>query len=478
MRLESPELNPSGQLQSRQVCREQGGAEEAPALSWNDVPPKTQSFALIADDPDAMGARGFTHWVVVNIPASSRSLSPPIGVPGLNGQDGVGYRGACPNKGTGSHHYRFRLFALNTLLPARQYRQAELENVIRGHVLAVAELVGRYENRSGGAGLSVRGRGRSIRIGGAAWNLDPETRRFLAAIDSEPAQGQTLGSLLARASASSPSPSRKRQIRNYVLPVGPTGKTPVRIVWPSSAASSNLPIIMYFHGGAWVSGGWTSHGGLARELSERVPAILVFVEYALSPAAKFPVALEQCYAATRYIANLFREVKIAVAGDSVGGTLATAICMLALQRGTPRISGQALLCPATDAALNSPSAREFADGPWATRQMMADGWNAYIPARASASNPLISPLRAERRSLVGMPPALVITAENDVLRDEGEAYARRLAEAGTPVVSKRYQGTIHGFLDIEALAHSPAALAGRSQLVLFLRSINFTRKKA
>jgi len=180
------------------------------------------------------------------------------------------------------------------------------------------------------------------------------------------------------------------------------------------------------------------------------------------------VPIEEAYAATRYVADHAREFnvdasRIAVAGDSVGGNMAAAVTLLAKERGGPALRAQVLFYPVTDANFDDGSYNEFANGPWLTRDAMKWFWDAYAPNAADRAKVTASPLRASIDELKGLPPALVITDENDVLRDEGEAYARKLTEAGVPVTSVRYNGTIHDFVMLNALAETPATRAAIAQ---------------
>jgi acetyl esterase len=233
--------------------------------------------------------------------------------------------------------------------------------------------------------------------------------------------------------------------------------------------------VLFFHGGGWVVGGKDTHDRLVRAIANGSGAAVIFVDYARSPEARYPIALEQCYAATRWAAEHGTELgldptRLAVAGDSSGGNLAAAVALLARQRGGPDLSCQVLLLPTTDASLDTPSYREFAGGPFLTRELMGWFWDHYAPEKDARRDATASPLRATGEQLRGLPPALVITAENDVLRDEGEAYARKLMTAGVEVTATRYLGTIHAFVLLNALAGTPAARAAVDQMSAFLKS--------
>ncbi len=241
----------------------------------------------------------------------------------------------------------------------------------------------------------------------------------------------------------------------------PKGDISIRIIRPEGSQST-LPVIMFFHGGGWILGNKETHDRLVRDLAIGANAAVVFVNFTPSPEAKFPVAIEQAYAATAYLASHGENFnldssKIAVVGDSVGGNMATVVTILAKERGGPKISQQVLFYPVTDANFNTPSYKQFAEGPWLTKPAMEWFWNAYESNPEARKNYLISPLQASLEQLKGLPPALVITDENDVLRDEGEAFAHKLIEAGVKVTAVRYLGTYHDFVLLNALADTPAA---------------------
>lgn len=258
------------------------------------------------------------------------------------------------------------------------------------------------------------------------------------------------------------------------FPVGPTGSVRIRIVRPEGASGA-LPVVTYFHGGGWVLGDANTHDRLVRELAVGANAALVFVDYDRAPEVKYPVPIEQAYAATRHVAEHGAELRLdptrlAIAGDSAGGNMAAAVSLLAKERGGPEIDFQLLFYPVTDADFATGSYTAFASGPWLTRPAMEWFWNAYLPDVAARKQITAAPLRASLEQLRGLPEALVIVAENDVLRDEGEAYARKLAQAGVRVTSTRYNGTIHDFAMLNALAETPAARAAIQQAIDALRA--------
>ncbi len=257
------------------------------------------------------------------------------------------------------------------------------------------------------------------------------------------------------------------------------------IIRPRNTAEV-LPVILYIHGAGWVMGSAATHDRLVRELAVRAHAAVIFVNYTLAPEAHFPIAIEQVYAVSEYVLEHAKQfhldaARFVVAGDSVGGNMSIALTMLAKERKGFKIDAQLLLYPVTSAELNTPSYKQFADGPWLTKPAMQWFWNAYEPDATKRKKPLLSPLLATVDALKGLPPALVITAENDVLRDEGEQYASKLMQAGVDVTAMRFLGTIHDFLMLNALAHTPAteaALAFASQFLHTRFAKTTVKKKA
>jgi len=307
--------------------------------------------------------------------------------------------------------------------------------------------------------------------------LEPHTQQFVDGLAGAPPI-YTLSPADARAVLERAQSARvgkpSAQIEDIAFPVGPTGSVPVRIVRPAGTAEV-LPVVLYFHGGGWILGDRDTHDRLVREIVVGVEAAVVFVDYARAPEARYPVAIEQAYAATRYVVDHSASLRIdplrlAVAGDSVGGNMAAAVTLMARQRRGPKIAFQVLFYPVTDAGFDTSSYMRFADGPWLTKRAMQWFWDAYLPDRAARKQPTATPLNATLDQLAGLPEALVIVDENDVLRDEGEAYARRLSNAGVRVTSTRYNGTIHDFVMLNALADTPAARGAIAQAVCALKA--------
>ncbi|MEU4311869.1 alpha/beta hydrolase [Nocardia sp. NPDC024068] len=254
---------------------------------------------------------------------------------------------------------------------------------------------------------------------------------------------------------------------------GPTGAVRARIVTPPGATGP-LPVIVYTHGAGWVFGDAHTHDRLVRDLAVGAGAAVVFPEYDRSPDVRYPVANEQSYRVAQWVSTHGAEkgldpARIAVAGDSVGGNMAIALTLMAKERGDISFVQQVLFYPVTDAAFDTGSYRQFAEGYFLTRDGMQWFWDQYTTSEADRAQITASPLRATREQLRGLPPALVITAEADVLRDEGEAFAGRLRDAGVPVIQTRYGGIVHDFVMVNSMHATQAAQAAVSQAVGVLR---------
>ncbi|MEU3766876.1 alpha/beta hydrolase [Amycolatopsis keratiniphila] len=248
----------------------------------------------------------------------------------------------------------------------------------------------------------------------------------------------------------------------------------VRIVRPQGVTGP-LPVIVYIHGAGWVFGNFHTHERLVRELAVGAGAAVVFPEYDRSPEARYPVAIEQNYAVAKWVAEHGAEngldgTKIAIAGDSVGGNMTAALTLLAKQRGDVTFRQQVLFYPVTDASFETESYQRFAEGYFLALDGMKWFWDQYTTDPAQRAEITASPLRASLDELAGLPPALVITAEADVLRDEGEAYAAKLRQAGVPVTAVRYQGIVHDFVMLNTLRGTHAAEAAIKQAIDVLRT--------
>jgi acetyl esterase len=291
-------------------------------------------------------------------------------------------------------------------------------------------------------------------IGGTRMPVDPQVQTFLdqmASLNAPPMHTLTPeqvreGIRMQRAFFGEPEPIA--HVLNRVIP-GPAGQIPVRIYTP--AGSGPFPVLVFFHGGGWVICDLDTHDGLCRSLANGSGCVVVSVDYRLAPEHKFPAAPEDCYAATIWVASHTAEIngdasRVAIGGDSAGGNLTAVVAQIARDKGGPTLAFQLLIYPATDFGMKSRSIEENAEGYYLTRDDMHWFRDHYLNSEADKASPLASPMRAA--SLKGLPPALIITAEFDPLRDEGEAYGHKLEAAGVPVKISRHDGMIHGFLSM------------------------------
>lgn len=235
----------------------------------------------------------------------------------------------------------------------------------------------------------------------------------------------------------------------------------IRIVRPANYQYGILPTIIYVHGGGWILGNKYTHDRLIREISNGSNAAIVFVNYTPSPEARYPIALEEIYTVLKYVSqngNLMNldPNRLAIMGDSVGGNMAAVVSLLAKYRGGPHISYQVLAYPVTEANFDTESYNKFANGPWLTKEAMKWYFDAYCPDYSIRQNPTVSPLNATLEQLSGLPSTLIITDENDVLRDQGEKFAHKLMQAGVDTTSIRFIGTIHDFLMLNPIANTNA----------------------
>jgi acetyl esterase len=284
----------------------------------------------------------------------------------------------------------------------------------------------------------------------SADRLDPQARVFLENMNKGGAQGfETLAVNDARKqflgmNELAGAPEAVEKVEDRLLPGGPR----VRIYTP--AGPGPKPALVYFHGGGWVLGSPETIDGPCRRLANASGCVIISVDYRLAPEHHFPIPLDDCYAATSYVAGHAASFgidarRIAVGGDSAGGNLAAAVTLIARDRRGPALAFQLLVYPVTDHAFDTPSYRAFGDGHGLTTAAMRWFWGQYLARSEDGEKPLASPLRAD---LAGLPPAFVMTAEFDPLRDEGESYAARLRAAGVQVEVKRYDGQLHGFFQM------------------------------
>lgn len=298
-------------------------------------------------------------------------------------------------------------------------------------------------------------------------NIDLAIREFLAEVNKDPAPFWELPQ---------PQPQDILSGLQNLTPVDMSGVTTTErsitvdgrevklyIMTPDKAASEP-GVLLFIHGGVWIVGNFDNHQRLLRDLVVKSGQVGVFVEYTPLPEAKFPTQLNESYAALEWVKEHAGEFgadgnRIAVAGNSVGGNLTAALTLMAKDRNGPKISYQVLFVPATDASVDTASYHQFGQERFLARAFMKYGWDLYAPDQALRDNPYVSPLRASLEELKDLPPALVVTAENDPLRDEGEAYARKLKEAGNSVAALRFNGTIHDFMLLNALKDVPTTQA-------------------
>ena len=246
------------------------------------------------------------------------------------------------------------------------------------------------------------------------------------------------------------------------------------IVRPAGV-KGQTPAFMFVHGGGWILGDYPTHERLVRDLVAGSGATAVFVNYDPSPEAHYPVAINQIYAATKWVSEHGKEInvdgsRLAIAGNSVGGDMSAAVSLMAKEKGGPKLKFQLLLWPVTDANFDNASYNQFAEGHFLTRNMMKWFWDAYTTNPAERRSIYASPLQATIEQLKGLPPALIETAENDVLRDEGEAYGRKLDAAGVDVSVVRYNGMIHDFGLLNVVADVPATRTALRQAAAELKT--------
>lgn len=294
--------------------------------------------------------------------------------------------------------------------------------------------------------------------------LEKEAQQFVEKTSKPPflyELGPEKGREQVNSVQSGPAPKPAATIAIKSVAGGPRGEVPVTIVTPKQLTGTT-GLIVYIHGAGWVFGNARTHDRLVRELAAGSGSIVVFPEYSLSPEAKYPTAIEEIYAVVKWAAEHGKELgadvsRLTVAGDSVGGNMTAAITLMAKERGGPRIAKQLLFYPVTDAAFDTESYEQFSEGYFLSREGMQWFWNQYTDDPQARAEITASPLRASKEQLRDLPPALIITGEADVLRDEGEAYAAKLREAGVRVTAARFQGIIHDFVMLNELSDTAAA---------------------
>lgn len=273
----------------------------------------------------------------------------------------------------------------------------------------------------------------------------------------------TEGRALLNKVQESPVKKEKVDIEDMSVNTGKYGDINVRVIRPAGNFEV-LPVIFYIHGAGWVFGNAHTHDKLVRELAVRTKSVVVFPEYSLSPEAKYPTAIEQNYAALNWLVDQADILKIdksrlTVAGDSVGGNMATVMTIMSKKRQGPKISQQLLYYPVTDANFDTASYNQFAEGYFLTKAGMQWFWDQYTLDENERAQITASPLRASIEDLKGLPKAMILNGEADVLRDEGEEYARKLRQAGVDVTQMRFEGMVHDFVMVNMLDQSKATRA-------------------
>ncbi len=312
--------------------------------------------------------------------------------------------------------------------------------------------------------------------------LEPEAQAFADATAKPPFLadlGPEKGRDAVNAVQSEPIEKLPVNIEDLVIDGAPGGHVSIHILRPMNAPAT-LPVILYNHGAGWVFGNNLTHDRLIREMAVGAEAAVVFPNYSLSPEAKYPTAIEECYAVLQWIADKGSEkgldaTRLAVAGDSVGGNMSIAVSLMTKQRRGPHIQLQLLFYPVTDASFDTDSYHQFAEGYFLRRDAMIWFWDQYTANLQQRDEITASPLRASIEQLQGLPPTLLINAEADVLRDEGEAFANKLRKAGVPVTAVRFQGTIHDFVMLNPLAQSRTARGAITLATVWLRDGFATR---
>lgn len=301
--------------------------------------------------------------------------------------------------------------------------------------------------------------------------IDPAIRSFLAEINKNSSPFWTLPGPQVRAVLTGLQEKTKVDVSGVNITektISENGQSVKLFIMKPENVTGTPPVLLFIHGGVWIAGNFENHKRLVRDLVVGSGAAAVFVEYTPIPDAVFPTQVEQNYAAAKWVAENGKEIgvdgsRLAVAGNSVGGDMSAALTLMAKDRGGPNIRLQVLLIPATDVNFNTQSYNMYESGRFLPRAFMKYGWDIYAPDEKTRNNPYAVPMRATIDQLRGLPEALVITAENDPLRDEGENYARKLSEAGVKVTSTRYNGMIHDFVLLNGIKDIPGTQAALKQ---------------
>lgn len=278
---------------------------------------------------------------------------------------------------------------------------------------------------------------------------------------------------------SMPIPMYPARIQKIIVDTGNWGRLTVYVVSPIRIIENPANIIFYIHGGGWVFGSFHTHEKLVRELAARTGSVLVFTEYTRSPEAHYPVAIEQCYAVLCKLSEFLEPLgfrinhrTLTVAGDSVGGNMTAAMAFMAKERKGPYIQKLLMYYPVTNACFCTESYLKFAEGYYLYREGMMWFWNQYTTSDAERNEITASPLRADREQLQNLPEVMILNGEADVLREEGEAYARKLRDAGGTVTAMRFQGIIHDFVMLNALDQTKACRAAMNASIAWINERN------
>lgn len=301
--------------------------------------------------------------------------------------------------------------------------------------------------------------------------IDPQVRAFLVSIDQDSSPFWELPQPKPQdilTALQNKNPVDMSGVTTVEKTITQDGRTVKLYIMTPQRVTGRPGVLLFIHGGVWIVGNFQNHQRLLRDLVVGSGQIGVFVEYTPLPQARYPTQMDENYAALTWVAAHAGDFgadgsRIAVAGNSVGGDMTASLTLMAKDRNGPKISYQVLLIPATDASVDTASYQEFGAGRFLTRAFMKYGWDLYAPDEKTRNIPYVSPLRASDEQLKGLPPALVITAENDPLRDEGEAYAHKLQASGVPVIATRYNGMIHDFVALNAIREVPGVQAALQQ---------------
>ena len=323
-------------------------------------------------------------------------------------------------------------------------------------------------------GISVRDRPRTDGGNGHSPVLEPRVQAFIEAISTRPRLSKPRLPVTRRFVEAAQRVERTRpgvEVWDLEIPDARSGPVWVRVLRPRGVIGV-LPTILYMHGGGWVLGSVRTHDRVLRDIVVETGAVVIAPMYSLSPEARYPTALEECYAVLKHLAGESRALgldraRIAVAGDGTGGNLAAAVALLAKQRGGPKLAAQVLICPWADRSTADLGSSETGADEFPRREELEWCWRQYAPTPAQSREVTVSPVRAPVEQLVGLPRALVITAEADLTRGAAETYARRMRAAGVSVLAVRYEGTTHDFLVINDLCDTNTASAALAQAVTF-----------